>query len=70
MCVCVHESMAVFMGYAVERERYSLLFICLVRVGKVVKELSIHGHHRLEYVVDQSNDGPVATQWGKNYYTN
>lgn len=45
-----------------ERERDAfnlLLFVCLVGVSEVIKELSVHRHHRLEDIIDQSNDCPA-----------
>lgn len=41
-------------------ERHSLLFLCLVLLCAVIKQLLVHLHKQLQGVVDQSMDCPAA----------
>lgn len=41
-------------------ERYSLLFLCLVLLCAVIKQLLIHLHKEFQGIVDQAMDCPAA----------
>lgn len=41
-------------------ERHSLLFLCLVLLCAVIKQLLIHLHKQLQGIVDQSMDCPAT----------
>lgn len=49
------------------RCRDSLLFLCLVLLCAVVKELLIHLHKQLECIIDQSMDRPATRKKDEVY---